>query len=439
MPIRAKYDREEIEALLAAALPKEELTLLKEIAVEAGRRNLPLYLVGGFVRDLLLGSPGQDFDLVVEGDGVALAKAVADRFGGRVTVHPRFRTAQWFPPPASGLPDSLDFITSRSETYAHDGALPTVKPGSVRDDLQRRDFTINTLALRLDGVSLGELRNELGGLNDLENHTIRVLHPDSYRDDPTRILRAVRYEQRYDFKIAVGDLKLIASARSLLDKLSADRLRHELDLILEENRAAAMLGRLAGLGILACVHPGLRWDTDLERTMQKGMAAVPASDWGHLPVLTRVSRRSGLGYLLWLTRLSLDAIRSLDERLHFPAALREALLASSELYRRAPGLAGKPPSTIVAHLEKIHPQVLFANYLWGRPETQRMIDRYMSSWRHIKPRINGSDLVRRGLAPGPSYDRILRGLRNAWLDGKIHSQAEEREMLSKYLGENNHI
>ncbi|MBE3117409.1 MAG: CCA tRNA nucleotidyltransferase, partial [Candidatus Atribacteria bacterium] len=257
---------------LERTLPPDYLTLLHLVADEAAARGLPLYLVGGFVRDLLLGRSVKDFDLVVEGDAISLAKALAAQHGGRVTVHVRFGTAQWF------LPDSdihaLDFISTRSESYKHPAALPTVKPGMLIDDLRRRDFTINTLALRLDGDHFGELRDDLGGLEDLQAGLVRVLHPVSFVDDPTRLFRAVRYELRYGFQIAPETLALIPDARLLINRLSAERVRHELDLILEEENAASMLKRLAELGILAAAHPALEWNKATQTRFVNGMAAT---------------------------------------------------------------------------------------------------------------------------------------------------------------------
>ena len=215
---------------LDKSLSAQQLRLLRVVAEASGKRGTPLYLVGGLVRDLLLGSPAMDFDLVVEGDAIALAQALAAQSGGRVTVHARFGTAQWFSPDSTH--PALDFISTRSETYTHPGALPTVKPGQLADDLARRDFTINTLAVRLDGEHWGQLYNELDGLKDLRDGLVRVLHPNSFLDDPTRLFRAVRYEQRYGFQIAPETVLLIPPARPLIASLSSERVRHELDLIL---------------------------------------------------------------------------------------------------------------------------------------------------------------------------------------------------------------
>lgn len=202
MPNASFHSEFDLEHSLSAQM----LVLLRIVADMAGTRQLPLYLIGGFVRDLILHIQPIDFDLVVEGNAIALAKDLAAKYGGRVTAHVRFGTAQWFHPDSND--HALDFISTRSETYKHPGALPTVKPGLLQDDLARRDFSINTLALRLDGEHWGELHDEKDGLNDLKDGLVRVLHPYSFLDDPTRLFRAVRYEQRYDFQIACETLTL---------------------------------------------------------------------------------------------------------------------------------------------------------------------------------------------------------------------------------------
>ncbi|HSF82797.1 MAG TPA: CBS domain-containing protein, partial [Anaerolineales bacterium] len=236
---------------LEKVLPEGQLALLREAASAAFDQQAALFIVGGFVRDLLLDRPSLDFDLVVEGDAIKLARTLANKHGGRVTSHSRFGTAKWHLPEiwlsklshlvktasrnnASDQLKSLDLVSARTEFYTYPTALPTVQRGSIKLDLHRRDFTINTLALRLDGNHYGELHDYWGGLTDLRQGLVRVLHSLSFVDDPTRILRAVRFEQRFDFSIEERTLQLMDEAVSLLDRVSGDRIRHELDHILIE-------------------------------------------------------------------------------------------------------------------------------------------------------------------------------------------------------------
>ncbi len=429
---------------LQQALSPAAWQWLQRVIAEAEAHRLPLYLVGGFVRDLLLGRPTHDFDLVVEGDAIALARALAARYGGRVTAHHRFGTAQWhLDNPTPPMPEltHLDFVSARSETYARPGALPTVTAGTIADDLRRRDFTINALAIRLNHAYFGELRDDFGGLNDLQQGQVRALHPASYTDDPTRILRAVRYEQRYAFRIAAPDLRHIALAKTGLRALSGERLRHELDLILEEEHAPDMLARLEALGILTEIHHALLWDKALRPAfvcLQENAAAAGAD----IPDLRGLPRRRALGYLLWLGRQTEDALRSLASRLDFPASLREALLALTALWRDLPALAPARPSLLTARFDLVPPLALYALALQLRslpassstsPLLAAAIERYLTLWRHIKPRTTGSTLKGLGIPPGPVYQAILWRLRAAWLDGEISRPAEEKALLRALL------
>ena len=171
-----------LSELLQKTISSDQLDLIHRVADEASALGFSIYIVGGFVRDLLLGRPGLDFDLVVEGDAIELADSLVSKYGGKATIHQKFGTANWFVNKNS----SIDLISARSEIYSHPAALPTVKMGTISDDLHRRDFTINTLAIRLDGDHFGELHDGLGGLDDLQHGLVRVLHPRSFIDDPTR-------------------------------------------------------------------------------------------------------------------------------------------------------------------------------------------------------------------------------------------------------------
>lgn len=409
---------------LADALSPDRLFLLQTVADAASARGLPLYLVGGFVRDLFLGRSVKDFDLVVEGDAIPLAKALAAQYGGRVTAHARFGTAQWF------LPDSdihaLDFISTRSETYKHPAALPTVKPGMLIDDLHRRDFTINTLALRLDGDHFGELRDDLGGLEDLQAGLVRAFHPVSFVDDPTRLFRAVRYEQRYGFQIAPETLALIPDARLLIKDLSAERVRHELDLVLEEENAVSILKRLAELGVLAAVHPALEWNTATQTRFLNGMAAAQTLE--HPPC------HRSLGWTLWLMDVRLPGLKSIEKRLHFESGLRDMLLAAAALFADVNSLADKKPSRCVAVLDAVPLKAVQAVSLAQPAGARRQeLHDYLETWRHVKPKTTGHDLKKRGLPPGPAYQSILQRLREAWLDGEVKTVDEEMDTLEKLI------
>ena len=403
------------------SLGEEQLRLLHLVAEEAAASRLPLYFVGGAVRDLVLGRPVNDFDLTVEGDAIALARSLSHKHGGGVTAHTKFGTAKWFlPGDLKDDHDTLDLISARSETYRFPAALPTVKLGTIEDDLRRRDFTINAMAIRLDGAHFGELRDDLNGMQDLQKNVIRVLHPDSFVDDPTRMYRAVRYEVRYGFQLAEDTLALIPEARALVEKLSPQRIRHELELILDEPNAVAMLKRLDELDLLACIHPVLG---DFGRS---NLATVKSDD----AVLQNRNSR----WLLWLMHLTDQEIEFLNDRLHFTAELLKMLRSAALLETNLPALSGLKPSQVVELLEGYSIKALEVFSIALQDEGQKSIlNNYLSDWWGIKPKTTGHDLKKRGIPPGPKYTEILRRLRAAWLDGEVKTEEEEKSLLDSIL------
>ncbi len=407
------------------ALPSEERALLRLIADEAASRNLPVYIVGGFVRDLILNQPGLDFDILVEGDAVALAQALAKKYGGKVTAHARFGTGRLL-----STPYSLDFITARRETYARPAALPEVTPSTIEDDIRRRDFTINTLALRLDGAHFGQLYDLYHGASDLERGLIRVLHDASFADDPTRIFRAVRYEQRYGFQIEAHTLELIDAARPLVGSLSAERVRHELDLLFDEPRAAAMLARLDELGVLKAVAVPLPWSATLRRRLEAGLNAVPGAEWGLGQFVAGIPLRWILGYSLWLLDLAPVEIDSIQARLTFPLAVLKSVRAAARLRADLSALSGVAPSKWVERLEGVPLPAVYALYLVSG---ETALETYAARWRHIQPKTDGDALKTLGVPPGPAYKKILLRLRAAWLDGEVASVQQEKKLLEELL------
>jgi tRNA nucleotidyltransferase (CCA-adding enzyme) len=249
-------------ATLRRRLPRRIVRLLREAGELADRLDLGAYVAGGFVRDLLRGHPNFDLDLVVEGDGLKFARALAEGLQARVKVHKRFGTA------TVTLSDGfkLDIATARTEWYEYPAALPTVQPSSIREDLYRRDFTINTLAICLNGRSFWELLDLYGGQRDIKERIIRVLHSHSFIDDPTRIFRAIRFELRSGFRISDETLALIrgATRKAMIDRLSGRRLVAELRRLLSECEPRLAICRLAGLGLLRFIHPKLAWSRRLD-------------------------------------------------------------------------------------------------------------------------------------------------------------------------------
>ena len=443
-PHRATPGHQNLAARLETTLPEVRYTLLNKIAEIASEQKIALYIVGGFVRDLLLDFPSQDFDLVAEGDAIALAAAIQQEYGGRVTSHTRFGTAKWFIDKEKltilgstkklrdSLPDSLDFISARREFYTHPSALPSVQRGSIKLDLHRRDFTINTLALRLDGSHYGELYDYWGGLADLKARQVKILHSLSFVDDPTRILRAVRYEKRYDFLLDDRTRELLIEAKGLLKRVSGDRIRHELDRILEEPKAGVMLGRLHELTILKAIHPGLVWDKSLPILLENHPRKAPPPEWLVEKDSAGLDVNHALCYLILLMR-STDAA-SVCTRLRLGRALANLIPQAAELRRDLGDLSGLKPSQITSILDRISNLAIYAVYLDAdQPNSKGILSRYLSSWQHVQSKIRGKELQEAGLAPGPQYAVILSRIRAAWLDGEISSAKEEKILLEELL------
>jgi tRNA nucleotidyltransferase (CCA-adding enzyme) len=441
-------DRRKMAARLESALPPARLALLNQVAQESYQQKTAVYIVGGFVRDLLLNRPSLDFDIVVEGNAIALARALVDRFGGRIISHRRFGTAKWWldeirEPLAKqlsngakispeDLPLSLDLISARTEFYNYPTALPTVERSSIKLDLHRRDFTINTLALRLDGHHYGELYDYWGGLPDLQRGVIRVLHSLSFIDDPTRMLRAVRFEQRFEFHIDNRTRQLMEEARDMLRQVTGHRLRHELDLMLSESRPDAMLARLQSLELLQAIQPDLSWSEDLAQPLRSALQQPIAPIWELENQPTGSSGlRQNLAYLVWLGRIEKATLEKISHRLRFTSQLHKQIIETSLLNHDLEKISAYQPSQVVARLESLSRSSLYAVYLLNpHAPAREYLVKYITQWSKVQALSTGHQLRQAGLNPGPVYKKILISLRNAWLDGQISTPAEEQELLS---------
>ena len=437
--------RDRIAMRMETGLPEALLELLRLAGQAAEELNCPLYAVGGFARDLLLSRPNFDVDLVVEGDAINLARTLARQHGGRVRSHQRFGTAKWILPlkdqPAdedepegdlmsalAGIlapPASLDFVTARTEFYAEPTVLPTVEHSSIKLDLHRRDFTINTLAICLTPGRWGELLDFYGGARDLEDGLIRVLHTHSFVDDPTRILRAVRFEQRFGFVIEQRTLELIGDAVALLERITPARIRHELELIFAEERPEQALQRLEQFGVVQHLHPDLRVDNWVTTRFERLRGALQH-------VSTPPADLDQLYFAIWTYPLPRAAIAVLDQRLgmmHSTVALMEDL---HDLKNLVPVLDNPalPRSQIYKLLDPRLPASRWLMRLISdSPVIAAHIDLYENELRMVRAFTDGQDLKLMGLQPGPAYRDILEAARDAWLDNLIASEAEERALV----------
>jgi tRNA nucleotidyltransferase (CCA-adding enzyme) len=435
-------ERAPIGALLRERLPESVHRRLERIAAVSRRAEIPVYLVGGIVRDLLLGRENRDLDLVVEGDGPHFARLLAEELGGRVRVHEAFLTAVVVDP--EGF--HVDVATARSEFYRAPAALPEVQTSPLRQDLFRRDFTINALAVRLGPEPGPELIDYFGGRRDLENRLLRVLHSLSFIDDPTRVLRAVRLGLRLGFEISPETLHLVGVALSegVFDRLSGARLREELILLLDDPALAVRgLERLEGLGVLRALHPALRLEEPGRSHGERLRRAVAAWDWYIVEglseppaalwrlVLLALAQgglaQAGAGGLEDAGGLPPGAIGELAERLMLSGDDHELLtgggrrLEEAALALRRPGVRPHEVSEALARLSGEELLLLVAS------EDEAVRDwarRELSELRPLELGVRGRDLVERGFPPGRRIGEALEAVRRARLDGEIGADEE---------------
>ncbi len=443
--------------MLKRVLPPAHLALIKMVADAAYTLHYPVYIVGGFVRDLILEHPVMDFDIVVEGDAVRLAKILVSTYGGTVRTHSRFGTAKWLiesihpaiqAASASGqstessgngqtntpLPPMLDLISARTEFYDYPTAMPKVERSSIKLDLHRRDFTINTLALRLDSAWFGDLLDFWGGFNDLQRGLIRVLHSLSFTDDPTRMLRAIRFEQRFGFTIEKHTMLLLKEAQSLIKQVSGRRILHELDLFFLEKSPEVGLARLDKAGLLARIHPAIHWNEQDSKNYQKMLGTTAADYWqDFFPDREHFFENNGK-YLVWWGNYSQEDLSEISRRLQLPQATEKMLLAASALNHRLPDIAAAWPSEITAFLEHLPLEAIYYyDCQKDDPKIGEIIRKFVTIWRFAKPYTTGEDLRKLPYPPGSWIASILKRLRNAWIDGEISSREEEQKTLEFIL------
>jgi tRNA nucleotidyltransferase (CCA-adding enzyme) len=370
----------------------------------------PCYLVGGAVRDLLLGTDSLDLDIAVEGDAELVAAELGARLGGTVRTHGRFGTATV---EADGL--RLDLAGTRRESYPQPGALPEVEPASLTEDLGRRDFTINAMALSLGAADLGTIHDPQGGRDDLEAGLVRVLHPRSFEDDPTRLLRAVRYAARLGFAIEPDTERLAREAISdgALGTVSGQRVRDELMDLLAEVEAPRAVELMGELGLAEALQSGLRADPELVAS-----AKLAAAETGADPTLVALAA---------LCRGSSDEIDAWVEGLGLEGAARDAVLRAA---RRGESLAGElrrdmPPSELHALLSPEPPETLALALAHGA-RAEPVLE-FVSRLRGVRLEIDGADLLAAGVPESPALGRALEATLALKLDGAVTGRDEEME------------
>jgi tRNA nucleotidyltransferase (CCA-adding enzyme) len=288
----------------------------------------------------------------------------------------------------------------------------------------------------LDGDHYGTIHDYWGGLSDLRKGHIRVLHALSFVDDATRLLRAVRFEQRFDFQIEPRTLALMKESLPLLDKLTGARLRHEINQIQAEPKAPDMLARLDELGILQAIHPALPWNEAIRHHLEKLDASAIDPFWELPEHSNHLDLRQTLSYLLWLGKLPERILRSIASRLRFKSDLTKLLVIMSKLNHELSELVDAKPSKIVHVLEKKPRLAIYSVYLVNEEDKFRKpLETYVREWSSVEPKTTGDDLRDMGLRPSPAYGRILTALRDAWLDGKVDSIEAEKTYLAELVSE----
>jgi tRNA nucleotidyltransferase (CCA-adding enzyme) len=388
------------------------LAVFNSLRRRSAEEGLPVYLMGGPVRDAVLGLPvANDLDFVLVGDAPALAAELATELGGELTVHSRFGTATVL---VEG--DRVDLVTARKEVYPSPGSLPEVSASTLSDDLARRDFSINAMALPLSGDS-PEVIDPHGGLEDVANKSVAILHPGSFTDDPTRLMRAVRYEQRLEFQInetTLAEMKQTL-AGGYADAVSGDRWRHEFQKIFEERRAAEMLVRAIELDVLPAIHPAL-------------------TDGQGLTGLARETNSPPSDYLAALA-MSLSAAdgEGVSQRLNLPADWARVVRDTIALRKSESSFDGQV-SRISRSLDDLDPNAIAAfTRISDDPQVAARLSRYLDEWRLVSPALTGDDLLAMGVLPGVKIGEILRELKAAKLDGLVSSEADERALVQQII------
>ena len=401
---------DQIERRLAAP----RLNLLRSAAAIAARRGARLYLVGGAVRDVLLGGSPTDLDVVADGVFAGLPDALASGLGGRVTARSQFDTAKL------AVDDlTLDLARARTESYARPGALPDVRPGTMRQDLARRDFSVNAMAVSLTEGDWGVLLDPHGGAADLRAGLIRVLHSGSFVDDATRILRAVRYAARLGFEIESATRGLLERDLRRLDTISGDRLRRELALLLAEDEWPACLRRARDAGVLGAVHPALALERapldilDAHTTVPEAVRLSATLSFAPPEQIGAAAARLDMtGEWASVTTSVADLAGTLD-RLDAPRLRR---------------------SRVYALLRRVEPAAIAGVALTcRRPRAADRLRLYLDELRHVRPLLDGNDLLAMGVLEGPRVGELLHTLLDARLDGLVSTREEEEAYVRRSL------
>lgn len=406
--------------LLLEQLSPSALAALREVASAATALGVPVYLVGGTVRDILLGIPTQDLDFTVVGNGQQLAWRYAEAHNGRLVAHSQFGTARV---KAGEL--TLDFATARREHYPHPGSLPQIQPGALEDDLFRRDFSVNAMAIDLNPGQWGALIDRFDGRQDLEQRAITVLHERSFQDDATRMMRAARYAHRLGFRLSEDTRRLVQRDARYLQRVSGPRRWKELEKTLHEAAPEGALRLDAEWGLLEHLHPALSATDKIRRSFPATRA------------LAQKNSEQGPAYLCLLTYDAAAATREAlvrEFRLPKRYAVPLADLGRIQDMLAALSVGSLRPSQAVEMLERLAPPaILAASLLVADRLARERLGRYLAEWRHLRPHLSPRDLTPLGIPEGRSTGQLLAELRKSRLDGAVQTRQDEVNFVRSFL------
>ncbi|MFH1846246.1 MAG: CBS domain-containing protein [Candidatus Omnitrophota bacterium] len=429
-------------------LPLQMRTLIKSIGEEGDRLGINVFLVGGFARDLMLNRKNFDLDIVVEGDAIKFGKILADKLGGALVTHKKFGTAavvtEW-PKWLRSLRDhdrkfKLDVATARSEVYKKPAALPTVKFGSLREDLYRRDFTINAMAVSINKKTFGLFIDFFGGIEDLEDGIIRSLHDNSFIDDPTRIFRAVRFEQRFGFKIEKHTEYLIqhAISREMFKRTENQRIRDELILMLKEPDPEKAVLRMRELHELRFIHSKIVLKKSIKNTFREIKKCIR---W-YNDTVKNVSEINVwiVNFMVMLDSLTFEEVRDLTQKFVFTRSERERIFFykrySDLIIKKLAAFKKMRASRIYAIMENVPYEVMLCVMAKTRSlRVKRRIKNYLVKYSKVVLSVKGDDIKKEGVLPGPKYSEVLKKILFAKLDRRVTNSREEILYMRKLLTE----
>lgn len=429
--------RRNINSIIQERLPQKIIKLLKDIGEAGDEMEYSVYVVGGFVRDLLLSVENFDVDIVVEGDGVLFAQHLAKVLKGRAKCHLKFGTGVV----VTSDEFKIDVATARTEYYEHPGALPTVELGSIKQDLYRRDFTINTLAIKLNKAEFALLIDFFGGQRDLKAKTIRVLHNLSFIEDPTRLFRAVRFEQRYNFKVGKHTQNLMRSAckMNLFERLGGRRVFTELSLIFSEENPFGIIKRLAEIQALKFLHPNIKIGEDEKRIFEEAEKVLA---WFKLLFLNISVDRTVIYFLSLTDMLADHHFVELLKYLELPPAFSDKLRDTRNSARRI--LSEFQFNPLLKHSEIYNllkdaeiEALLYAMIKTQKEAARQAISIYLTKLRNIKGYLKGEDLKKMGFTPGPDFKKIFDSVLIARLDGLVETPEDEISFVKEFLKNRN--